>query len=355
LARVLFACGASPEYIRNRTIIRALQRSHTTRVIASTAPRYPLRLASIFPRLATTRDSFDAYLAGFLGQPLVPVLRMRGLSPVILDAFVSIYDTLCFDRRAFSPRSHVGRASRWLDMLALRRASLVLTDTAAAADFMAREFGVRRSKFVAVPVGADESLFYPRPHPNGAGIDVLYVCTYLPLHGVPVVIEAANLLRDREGIQLTIVGKGPERPRAESLARRYGLTNCRFVDWLPFEHLPERTAACHICLGGHFSGGNAKARRVVPGKVYQGLAMARPVIIGECEASAEWFVDGESVRAVPMGDPRALADAVLELAGSPRLRDRIGQGGRALYEEKFSEGAIAARLDECISAVTGVA
>ena len=351
--RVLFACGASPQYIRNRTIIRALQRSHTTRVIASTASRYPLRLASIFPRLAMTRDSFDAYLAGFLGQPLVPVLRMRGLSPVILDAFVSIYDTLCLDRRAFSPRSPVGRASRWLDTLALRRASLVLTDTPAAAEFMAQEFGIPLAKFVAVPVGTDESLFYPRPGPNGPGIDVLYVCSYLPLHGVPVVVEAANLLRDREGIQLTIVGKGPERARAESLAHHYGLSNCRFVDWLPFEDLPARTAACHIYLGGHFSGDNAKARRVVPGKVYQGLAMARPVIIGDCAASAQWFVDGESVRAVPMGDPRALADAILELAASPRLRDRIAKGGRALYEERFSQGAIAARLDECITAVVG--
>ena len=351
--RVLFACGASPEYIRNRTVVRALQRGHTTKVIASTASRYPLRLASVLPRLAMAPGRFDACLAGFLGQPLVPVLRMRGLRPVILDAFVSIYDTLCLDRRAFSPRSPVGLASRWLDRLALRWANLILSDTGASADFMAQEFGIPRSKFAAVPVGADESLFYPRPGAAGAGIDVLYVCTYLPLHGVPVVIEAANLLRDREGIQLTIVGKGRERPRAESLARRYGLTNCRFVDWLTLEELPARTAACHIYLGGHFSGDNAKARRVVPGKVYQGLAMARPVIIGECAASAEVFVNGESARAVPMGDPRALADAILELAGSPQMRDRIGQCGRALYEEKFSEGAIAARLNECITAVTG--
>ena len=353
MARVLFACSADPDYIRNRTIVRSLRRGHEVAAIASAAPTYPRRLASVVPRVLAARGRFDAYLAGFLGQPLVPFLRVRGLRPVILDAFVSIYDTLCLDRRAFRPRSPVGRTSRWLDTLALRWASLILTDTAAAADFMAREFGVPRSKFVAVPVGADESLFYPRPGPDGAGIDVLYVCTYLPLHGVPVVIEAANLLRDRESIQLTIIGKGPARPGAESLARRWGLTNCRFVDWLPIEDLPERTAACHIYLGGHFSGDNAKARRVVPGKVYQGLAMAKPVIVGECEASSEWLPDGQAVRAVPMGDPRALADAILELAGSPLLRDRIGEGGRALYEEKFSEGAIAARLNECITAVTG--
>ncbi|MDP2674421.1 MAG: glycosyltransferase [Dehalococcoidia bacterium] len=346
--RVLFACSASRDYIRNRTLVRALRRHNEVEVVASAARSYPRRLAVVLPRVLTARRRFDVCFAGFLGQPLVPVLRMRGLRPVILDAFISIYDTLCLDRRAFSPRSPVGRASRWLDTLALRWASLVLTDTAAAAEFMAQEFGIPLAKFVAVPVGADESLFYPRPGPNGPGIDVLYVCTYLPLHGVPVVVEAANLLRDREGIQLTIVGKGPERARAESLARHYGLTNCRFVDWLPLEQLPERTAACHIYLGGHFSSDNAKARRVVPGKVYQGLAMARPVIIGECAASAEWFRHGESAYMVPMGDARALSVAIAELSASPELRDRIGRGGRSLYEQQFSEAAIASLLDQCI-------
>ena len=43
-----------------------------------------------------------------------------------------------------------------------------------------------------------------------------------------------------------------------------------------------------------------------------------------------------------------LADAILELAGSASLRDRIGQGGRSLHEQHFSEAVIAARLDECI-------
>ena len=78
------------------------------------------------------------------------------------------------------------------------------------------------------------------------------------------------------------------------------------------------------------------------------MAMARPTIVGDCEASREWFRHGENAWVVPMGDPRALADAILELSGSPRLRRRIGEGGRALYERQFTEEAIASRLDECI-------
>ena len=353
MASVLFTCTASRDYIRNRTLVRAMRRGHRVEVAGSTAAGYPRRLAETLPRVLTARAGFDAYLAGFLGQPLVPLLRARGLGPIILDAFVSVYDTLCLDRQTFSPRSPPGRMARWLDTRALRWARCVLTDTECAADFMAREFGVPRDKFTAVPVGVDESLFYPRPGSDGNAAEVLYVCTYMPHHGVPVVIEAANLLREHEAITFTLVGKGPERPRAERLARRYGLTNCRFVDWIPLEDLPDRVAACQVFLGGHFNASNAKAQRVVPGKVYQGLAMAKPTIVGECEANLSWFRHGENAYAVPMSDPGALAAAIVELAGSSRLRDRLGRGGRSLHEQHFSEAAIAALLDDRIGGLAG--
>ncbi len=353
MARILFTCGASSDYPRNRTVIRALRRKHEVKLVASAAASYPRRLGAVLPQILTVSDKFDVYLAGFLGQPLMPFLRVRGLAPIVLDAFVSVYDTLCLDRQTFSPRSPAGQVFRRLDTWALRWARCVLTDTPASADFMAQEFGVARSKFVPLPVGADESLFYPRPRPDKNGIEVLYFSTYLPLHGAPVVVEAANLVSDRSGIRFTLIGKGPERQQVEGLAREYGLANCRFIDWVPFEELPGHIAACHVFLGGHFNAENAKARRVVPGKVYQGLAMAKPVIVGECEASRGWFRHGESAYMVRMGDAEALADAILELAGSARLRKRIGEGGHSLYQERFSEAAIATRLEECMESLRG--
>ncbi len=350
MARILFTCGASSDYPRNRTIVRALERRHKVTTVSSASASYPSRLAAVVPRILNASSKFDVYLAGFLGQPLMPFLRARRLKPIILDAFISVYDTLCLDRRTFSPRSPIGRVSRWLDAQALRWARCVLTDTPASADFMAEEFGIARSKFLPVPVGADESLFYPQPGPTGNDTEVLYYSSYLPLHGTPTVIEAANLLRERPEITFTLIGSGPERSLVEGLARRYGLSNCRFINSVPLEELPARLAACHIFLGGHFNSESAKARRVVPGKVYQGLAMAKPTIVGECEAGRDWFRHGESAYTVPMGEPNALANAILKLAGSARLRDRIGQGGRALYEQEFSEAVVATLLNKCVEA-----
>ena len=162
VARVLFACGASPEYLRNQTIIRGLRRHHDVRCLASSHQSYPLRFMSVMPRVLFARGGFDVYFAGFLGQPIAPLFRLRFARPVILDAFISVYDTLCLDRRRFRPGSVVGRVARWLDTSSMSWAAAVLTDTRQQADFLSKEFAIPRSKFVSIPVGVNEDLFYPR-------------------------------------------------------------------------------------------------------------------------------------------------------------------------------------------------
>lgn len=349
MSNVLFACSAERGYIRNRVLVRALRRGHNVRTIGSPNRRYPVRLASVIPRILASSGRYDSHFAGFLGQPLTPFMWARGMRPLVLDAFVSVYDTLVLDRGQHNRSSPVGRITHWLDSWSMRKADLVLTDTPAAAAFMASEFGADSDKLFPIPVGADESVFSPRDASHHDGTTVLYVSTYLPLHGVATVVEAANELRDSKDIRFLLVGKGPDRPRVEALARDHALDNVDFIDWVDFDDLPALIASSDIFLGGHFSHGNAKARRVVPGKVFQGLAMARPIILGDCEANREWFIDGETARIVPMADAAALAAAVAELAANQAARKRLGDAGRALYETQFSETAIAALLDRSLA------
>ena len=303
--------------------------------------------------MLAARSRFDYSFAGFLGQPLVPALWLLHSRPIVYDAFLSIYDTLCLDRQQFGTGSPVGRIARWLDTWSARKSDLVLTDTPASARFMTEHFSTDSEKLLPVPVGADESVFYPRTSSTTAEtMRILYLSTYLPLHGVPTVVEAANILKDRATIQFLLVGRGPERAKTEQLANDLGLDNIRFIDWIPLEDLAECIASRDVFLGGHFSSGNEKARRVVAGKIYQGLAMAKPTIVGDCEATREWFSDGDDVQMVTMGDSEALAEAIAALADSASLRDRLGSGGRALFEQRFSEESIAQVLDERLEAVS---
>ena len=72
-------------------------------------------------------------------------------------------------------------------------------------------------------------------------------------------------------------------------------------------------------------------------------ATGLPVIATGAGALAETVPDGIAGRRVPVGDPAALCRAMIELAGDPAARERIGQSGRERVEREYSFGAVARR------------
>jgi glycosyltransferase involved in cell wall biosynthesis len=352
---VTFICTARASYTRNETLLASLREHYRVLAVSSDRGTYPQRLATVLPRAVLRLQTSDIVVAGFLAQPLAPLLRLPGRSRLLVaDAFISLYETLCEDRGAIRPSSPVARVARWLDSSLLRRADLILTDTLANADYLSDAYGICRERFVAIYVGANEQLFHPRPQPRSDNrFQVFYYTTYLPLHGVDVVIRAASLLAGQDDIRITIVGDGPERPRVQRIAAQLGVRNVSFVDPVPYKHLPGMIAAADVCLGGHFNAQNAKARRVVPGKVFQFTAMGKPTLAGACPGVREAFTDGADAVLVPMGDPEALAAGVLRLASDPELRVRIGRGGLERFRRDYSLQATARRLRSALDRAMG--
>ncbi len=349
--RLLFTAGREPGYVRNTLALAALRRRFDVVERTSTAHAYPRRLAALLPSLALRPTPHDVAFAGFLGQPLALWLRACQRAPIVLDAFVSAYDTICFDRRQAGPRSPVGRAAYWLDRLACAAARVVTVDTLAQAEYFAATFGVSRSKLRTIYLGYDPEVFRaeasaPR---SGDSLEVFYYGSYLPLHGIDVIVRAASLLRRESGIRFTLVGRGSTYPAIRKLAEDLSADNVRFVDWLPYERLPAAIAAADVCLGGHFAT-SGKAGRVIAGKTYQFLAMGRATVVGDCPANRELLTPGEHAWFCPRGSPEGLAEAILDLRRDPDLRHHLASAGQALVQARFAperaadEWAAAVRL-----------
>ncbi len=343
-ARVLFVSGRETDYIRNHMILKALRSAHDVTVLTSGARNTPARLLGGAAQLLAHRAPHDLCFAGFYGQPLALAASVVQRAPVILDAFVSTYDTLCEDRRTFSPRSAAGHLAFWLDDASCRRAAHVISDTEANAEYLARTFGVPRERLSALHVGCDESVFFPQPTgcPTSR-FEVFHYGAFLALHGTDVIVRAAALLRDCPDIHFTLGGDGPLRGDVVAMVEELGLDNVSLPGWIPFEQLPGYIARADVCLGGHFST-IPKAQRVVATKTYQFIAMARPTVVGDNAASRETFVPGQHVRAVRMADPEALARAIAELRDDPSLRARLASAAYALFQQHYSSVAIGQRL-----------
>ncbi len=347
--RILYLCGREPEYIRNLMLRLSLRQSYDVVEVTSSAQGFLRRYAAVTLRyLLTNRRPFDLVVVGFYGHPLLPWVRLGSRAPILFDVYVSTYDTLCFDRRWFCPRSIPGRLAYTLDLWTCRWADRLLLDTGAHRDYFVQTFDLPPGKLDVVYVGCDETHFTPRPQITPREpFEVFTYTSFLRLHGVEHVLEAAKRLEAHHDLVFTIAGSGPRLAQMQRLAEELGLENVRFPGWVPFDVLPDRIAQAHLCLGGHFSG-VPKASRVIATKTFQFLAMGKPTIVGDNPANREVMGHREHAYLCPVADPESLAEAIHSLYLDADLREGIAQNGRRLFEERFSLSVQAARLREIV-------
>lgn len=348
---ILYLAGREISYMRNDVLLRAFQRLGRVTLCADSTPGSILgRSASLSLRAweQLRLKEFDLVFVGFFGHLLMLPISRLTRSPVLFDAFVSAYDTLCFDRQVFSPRSPLGRLAFWLDQSACQRASQVLLDTPLQVDYFVRTFHLSPERVHDLAVGCNEDLFAPHaPAPKADVTRVLYYTTYQPLHGVDTVVRAAALLSSESQIQFKIIGAGRHYARIRRLATELDLCNTTFIPTVPVQALPAEISAADICLGGHF-GTSAKSGRVIPGKIYQILAMERPLIAGDTPANRDLITHGETALLCIPGSPEALAAAISKLDRDSACREHLAAAGRKLYLERCSEDTITRQLHELL-------
>ncbi len=90
-------------------------------------------------------------------------------------------------------------------------------------------------------------------------------------------------------------------------------------------------------------------RYTSPLKLFEYLAMGRPIVASDLPAIREILTDGQSALLVPAGDAAALAAAIQRVAGDPALASRLAAGALALAP-RFTWDVRAERLESALMA-----
>jgi glycosyltransferase involved in cell wall biosynthesis len=344
--RVLYFGTYERTYPRNAQVISCLRRAGVEvdeRHVSvweghehkwGAGPAAALRLLGAEARLLKRpKGRYDAVVVGYPGHLDLPAARRaaRG-APVVFNPLLSLEDTLVGDRGRFRPGSLPARVLAAVDRRALQAADLIVADTEANADDLARRGRIPHRKVAVCLVGAEERVFragWSRREPFVA----LFVGKLIPLHGVQTVLEAARLTPE---LRFRIVGSGQQ---ADALVTRP--PNVEWTPWVEYERLPDELHAAGCALG--IFGTSAKAGRVIPNKAFQALSCGTPLVTADTPAARELLGDGVSALLVQPGNPEALAGAVQKLAADPALAERIGARGHAVYRERASEDVLGAR------------
>lgn len=299
----------------------------------------------------------DAVIVGYLGQldvlVLWPFARLRG-TPIVWDAFLSLYDTVAMDRRIVGPRHPVALFLLAWEWLACRAADLVVLDTRAHAEFFRNRFGLRRNKTANVFVGAESGKFRTATADVAAvksetDISVLFYGQFIPLHGIDTIVRAAQMAKGRR-IRWTLIGRGQEEHRIRDMLGASWPPNFEWIPWVPYDELAGRIHAADICLG--IFGDTDKAARVIPNKVFQILSAGKPLVTRDSPAIRELLDDKmPGIYLVPPVDPKALLDALEKFSsecGNPGDPTTGVPLHRALIE-RFSTKTIGEGLREMIA------
>ncbi len=299
-------------------------------------------------RVATSKRMDIAYIpypAIGVALPLSWLPRRFRPTFVVVDAFISIYDTIVNDRKLWKPGALRSKLMWLLERAAFRVADIVLVDTPQNADFYSDLFRLPRNRFVVLPLATNESDYTPKAYlPVIGRCRVLFVGTLVPLHGIETIAVAARLLSDRKDVQFRILGDGADAPKLKT-----ALEGAENVDWqrrwFTASELANEIADSDICLG--IFGGTEKAQRVCPYKLYAYSRVGRATITGD----TQWLQSLESGEgnapffSVPVMDAHALASAVRKLADAPAQRELLARAASDFHERHLSNALSFQALD----------
>jgi glycosyltransferase involved in cell wall biosynthesis len=270
------------------------------------------------------------------GHGVVQQVRRTAGVPVVLDLFLSAYDTVVEDRAMVHPGSLGAWWLQNLDTRACAAADLVLVDTPANAAYVAELTGLPPEKFVWLPVhDPDAGAVVPWTQPAGP-VQLLFFGTGVPLHGLDVLVAAVAQV---PGVRLTLVG-GNEANRAEAMAR-LGTRLSLQPEFVLQKQLQKLLAHSHLVAG--VFGTSGKTQRVVPFKIVHALAAGRPVVTADTPAVCNWLDGSGAVFLSPAGEVESLARTLHELVADPLRIGAAAQAARPAYERHFGTAALARR------------
>ncbi|WP_442598409.1 glycosyltransferase family 4 protein [Parapusillimonas sp. JC17] len=178
--------------------------------------------------------------------------------------------------------------------------------------------------------GVDLDVFPVQPEPEGP-VRALMVSRLLKDKGVMEFVQAAKLAAgDATALRWVLVGSpDPGNPASisdEEFARwkQEGIVEC----------LGERKDIAELYAGAHIAV-LPSYREGLPKSLVEAAACGRAVVTTDVPGCRDAIEPGVSGVLVPARDARALADAVLRLAGDAPLRKQMGAAGRALAETEF--------------------
>ena len=256
---------------------------------------------------------------------------------------IRLHGPHAFAREA-AQRNRTDRRREAAELLAFRRVQAASSPSATVLQAMADQAGgSQRTQVIynPVPVPSDEW------SPDRADANqLLFVGRFDSLKGADVVVRAfAKAVERRPSLRLVMVG--PDRGLGgrvhfDEFVREIPEEAQAKIEFLG-EQLPERVAQLRLQSGLAIVGSRYET---FPYTAFEAQAVGMPLLMTDTFGPKGIVSDGIDGRVVPVADPDAMADAIVQMVDDPASLKRLGAAGRAMVADKMDPTRIARETAE---------
>jgi glycosyltransferase involved in cell wall biosynthesis len=246
-------------------------------------------------------------------------------------------------RRLFAPQAklilhtwqNVNRPKRWyvrlVTRIVLREADAILCANSEGVQVL-REMGYSGPTAVIPPIGVDTRVFRPLGRQPSEAFVVAYAGRFVPEKGLDTLLQAVADLGS--GVELWLIGNGPDRPVLESLSQELGIEErVRWIEPVSSEKMAEILARVDVVV---LPSCTTRVWKEQFGRILvEAMACKVPVVGSDSGAIPE--VVGNAGLIFPEGDVAMLAECLQRLKESPELRHELAERGYVRATTLYSQ------------------
>ncbi len=349
-----FAKERKVETVDGIRVVRAsmpafIHKSYTLRVVAFVyhmfgAFWHGLRQRKVDLVIGTTPSLFQA-----LAAYLVAFFKRR---PFLLEVR-DLWPDFAIEMGILKSRTLIYLA-RWVEKFLYHRCTHVLVNSPAYIAHVQSK-GVPREKITLIPNGVDPTMFDPAE--QGASIRETYhlqgkfVVAYAgamgPANDIPVIIRAADRLKDFNEIRFLLVGDGKSKDQIIEQIKNLGLTNVILAGVHPKSQIRYFLGAADACLAALQN--IPMFGSTYPNKVFDYMAAGRPTLLAIDGVIRQVIENGSAGIFVSPGNDADLAEKVLWLFRHPDESQQMGKNARKYVCQYFNRVEHAMEFEQLCS------
>lgn len=237
-----------------------------------------------------------------------------------------------------------------VEKLCLDKSDLIVVVSQVSKDDLIREYNIDENKIIVNPNGVDEEIYHPEI--SGGSIRSLlglqdkrvfgFIGTFSHWHGVLFLAEAIQLFYQKypelkSKISFLLIGMGPQFNEVKEKLNDLLEEGCVVLPGQISQELgPEYLAACDVYLSPHVPNPDGTKFFGSPTKLFEYMAMGKPILASSLEQIGEILEDGKTARLFQPGNLSELVELLFEMSFESEKWFFMGKTARQICLEKYT-------------------